>query len=113
MLVYFEVAPGAVEDLVLALGDYMLLQLAESLCCATAAEEGAAYYHVTLTLLNVRKSVLQLEYLVAMAALDSDLIDDVIEVSVLLFRVELALALAALALVFVLRSESYKMDDSF
>ena len=70
--------------------------MAEGLRRSATAQERTAYDHVTLALFHVCKSVLQLEYLVAMTTLDTDLVDDVIEVSVLLFRMELTLALAAL-----------------
>ena len=56
----------------------MLLQLAESLRCAATAQERTAHYHVTLTLLHVCEPVLKLEYLIAMPAFYSDLVDDVI-----------------------------------
>ena len=95
MLVNFEVAPATVKNLILTLAYYMLLQLTKSLGCAAAAEKWTADNHVTLALLYVRKSVLELKYLIAMAALYSNLVDDVIEVTVLVFCVKQTLALAA------------------
>ena len=94
VLVNFEVAPAAIEDLILTLIDYMLLQLAERLGRATAAKEWTPDNHVALTLSYMRESVLELEYLIAMAAFYSNLVYDVIEIAILIFRNELALALA-------------------
>ena len=74
----------------------MFFKLAECLCCSARALEGTSNDHELLTLFHMDKAVLQLEYLVTEAALDADLIDDVIQISVLLFWDELALALAAL-----------------
>ena len=50
---------------------------------------------VTPTLLDVIEAVLQLEHLRAVAALDSNLVDDIVQVAVLLFRHKGVLALAA------------------
>ena len=95
MLVNFEVAPATVKYLILTLVYYMLLQLTKGLSSAAAAEKWTADNHVILALLYMRKSVLELKYLIAMAALDSNLVDNVIEVAVLIFRVKWSLALAA------------------
>lgn len=95
MLVDLKGAAIAVEDLVLALRDYVLFQLAERLCGSTAAAEWTSDYHVTFALFHVGESVLQLEYLLAVAAFYANLVDDVIQVSVWLFWVELAFALTA------------------
>ena len=73
----------------------MMLQLTECLGCAAAAEKWTSNNHVTLALLYMRKSVLKLKYLVAMAALYSNLVDNVIKVAVLIFGVKWTLALAA------------------
>ena len=73
----------------------MMLQLTEGLGCAAAAEKWASDNHVTLALLYMRKSVLKLKYLVAMAALYSNLVDNVIKVAVLIFGVKWTFALAA------------------
>lgn len=70
--------------------------MAESLRGPATAEEWAPDYHVTFALLDVSKSILQLENLITVLALDSNLVNDVIEIPVLLLRDELALALAAL-----------------
>ena len=94
MLVNFKVAPAAVKDLILTLVNYMLFQLAEGLGCTTAAKEWTADDHVTLALFNMCESVLELENHIAMAAFYSNLVYDVIEVTILIFRNELALALA-------------------
>ena len=96
VLVDLEVAPAAVEDLVLALGHDVLLQLAERLRGATGAHEGTADHHVAFTLLHVGESVLQLKYLIAVPALDPYLVNNVVKVPVLLFRVKHTLTLAAL-----------------
>ena len=74
----------------------MLLQLPKSLGRATAAVERASDDHVVLALFDVSEPVLQLENLLTVPALNPDLINDVVEVPVLLLRVELVLALAAL-----------------
>lgn len=96
MLVELEVAAAAVEELVLALGDDVLLQLAEGLRGAARAHEGTADHHVAFTLLHVGESVLQLKYLIAVPALDPYLVNNIVKVPVLLFRVKHTLALAAL-----------------
>ena len=96
VLVDLEIAATAVEDLVLALGDDVLFELAESLRGAAGAHEGTADNHVAFTLLHVGESVLQLKYLIAMPALDPYLVNNIVEVPVLLFRVKHTLALAAL-----------------
>ena len=70
--------------------------MAESLRGPATAEVRAADYHVTFALLYVSKSILQLENLITVLALDSNLVNDVIEIPILLLRDELALALAAL-----------------
>jgi hypothetical protein len=58
VLVDLKAAAGAVEDLVLALRDYVLLQLEESLRSSAVAEEWTPDYHVTFALFHVGESVL-------------------------------------------------------
>ena len=96
MLVNLKVVPAAVEDLVLALIHDMQFQLAEGLRCAACTHEGTTNNHVAFALFDMCEPVLQLKYLIAMPALDPDLIDNVVEVSVLLLRVEHTLALTTL-----------------
>ena len=96
VLVDLEIAAAAVEDLILALGHYVLFELTEGLCGAAGAHEGTADNHVAFTLLHVGESVLQLKYLIAMPALDPYLVNNIVKVPVLLFRVKHTLALAAL-----------------
>ena len=96
MLEYLEVAPLAVKEIVGTVVCDVLRQLSEGFSSARRAFEGAAYNHEVFTLLYVCKPVLQLKDLVAEAALDPDLVDDIVEVPVLLLWLESFLALTAL-----------------
>lgn len=80
----------------MALVDDMLLQLSECLSRTAGAHERTTDDHITLTLFDVGEPILQLEYLIAVSALYANLINDIVEISVLLLRVKHILTLAAL-----------------
>jgi hypothetical protein len=96
VLIYLEVAPLAVKQIVGTVVCDVLRQLSETFSSTRRAFKGAAYNHEVFALFHVSKSVLQLEDLVAKAALNPDLVYNIVEVSVLLLWLEGALALTTL-----------------
>ena len=95
VLVHLKATPLAVQNFVRAVASDMLLELLEGLCGARRAHKRAADNHVAFTLHNVIEPILQLEHLAAMSALNSDLIDDVVQIAVLFFWNKWAFTLAA------------------
>ena len=94
VLVHLKATPLAVQDFVRAIAGDVLLELLEGLCGARRAHKRAADNHVAFTLHHVIKPILQLEHLAAMPALNSDLIDDVVQIAVLFFWNKWAFTLA-------------------
>lgn len=95
VLKHFEAAAFAVEQFVGTLVDQMTLQLVERLVGVRGALEGAPSHHEAAALLHVRKTILQGENLVAVATVDPDLVNDVVQIPVLLLVHKRLLALAA------------------
>lgn len=95
VLVHLKATPLAVQNFVRAVACNVLLELLEGLCGARRAHKRTPDNHVAFTLHHVIEPILQLEHLAAMPALNSDLIDDVVQIAVLFFWNKWAFTLAA------------------
>ena len=97
VLVEFKVTASTIEQIIFALVCHVVLQLSK--CFGSAwctCRERTPDNHVVRALRDMSESVLQLIDLVTVSALNSDLIDDIVEVTILLLRDEGHLALATL-----------------
>ena len=85
----------AVENFIRTFLCNVLSELLKRLGGATGTHKGTADDHVVLARLHVIEPILQLKNLVTVSALYSDLVNDIVQVSVLLLGLEWILALAA------------------
>ena len=95
VLVDLESTGLAVQDRMGALVDDVLFELVKGFCRRICTVQGTAEHFRVLARLDMIKSVLELEYLWAVGTLDAYLVNNIVQVSVLIFSPERLLALTA------------------